>query len=177
MSGGKQRVKEGYSSTTGRKAVDLVEQGEKTTTAKLRGFNWEEFWHLFLGWFISAVVIFTVLFGLTMAEKSENLVKDVILRLDTLSLMFSLVLSAGLEQVWNNKKHWKYKLTQYGELTLALIGLVLYLVYSLMFILDSTNPYLQSRFGVHLFYIIVSTVVVVGGFAARAFPEAEVIKK
>ncbi|HIZ78910.1 MAG TPA: hypothetical protein IAA17_03905 [Candidatus Lachnoclostridium stercorigallinarum] len=112
-----------------------------------------------------------------MAEKSEDLVKDVILRLDTLSLMFSLVLSAGLEQVWNNKKHWKYKLTQYGELTLALIGLVLYLVYSLMFILDSTNPYLQSRFGVHLSYIIVSTVVVVGGFVARAFPEAEVVKK
>lgn len=177
MSGSKQKLKEGYSSTTGRKAVDLVEQGEKAATTKARGFNWEEFWHLFLGWFISAAVILTVLVGLTMAEKSEDLVKDVILRLDTLSLMFSLVLSAGLEQVWNNKKHWKYKLTQYGELTLALIGLVLYLVYSLMFILDSTNPYLQSRFGVHLSYIIVSTVVVVGGFAARAFPEAEVIKK
>lgn len=175
MSSSEQKVKEGYYSTTGRKAVDLVEQGERTATVKSRRFNWEEFWHLFLGWFISATVIFIVLFGLAMAEKSENLVKDVILRLDTLSLMFSLVLSAGLEQVWNNKKQWKYKLTQYGELALALIGLVLYLVYSLIFIFDSTNPYLQSRFGVHLFYIIVSTVVVVGGFVARAFPDAEVI--
>lgn len=172
--GSEQMKSEGCFSTTGKKAVDLIEQGERAVPVKTRRFNWEEFWHLFMGWFISAIVIFAVLFGLTMAEKSEDLVRDVILRLDTLSLMFSLVLSAGLEQMWNNKKHWKYKMTQYGELALALIGLILYLVYSLMYILDANNPYLQSRFYVHLFYIIVSTIVVVGGFVARAFPDAEV---
>lgn len=162
-----------YPTSTGMQAVHQVEKGEQTEHINIHKFNWEEFWHLFFGWLISAVVIVIVLIALTMAEKSENLVIDVILRLDTLSLTFSLVLSAGLEQVWNNKKHWKYKLTQYAELTLALIGLVLYLTYSLMMIFDENNPYLLERFNVHLLYVIVSTLVVIGGFVARAFPDKE----
>lgn len=175
MASDKQNDKKKYTSSTGMQVVDLVEQGEQTEHTKKAVFDWEEFWHLFFGWLISALVIIVVLFVLTMAERSKDLLRDVILRLDTISLMFSLVLSAGLEQVWNNKKQWKYKLTQYGELTLALIGLVLYLSYSLMYILDPKNPYLQARFGVNLLYIITSTVVVIAGFVARAFPDKEVI--
>lgn len=155
-------------------AVDLVEQGEKIGYHSIQKFNWEEFWHLSLGWIISAIIIIAVLIGLTMAEQSENLAKDVIMRLDTLSLMFSLVLSAGLEQVWNTKKHWKYKLTQFGELTLAFLGLIFYLVFSLLNSLKPDNPYLQWRFGVHLAYIVVSFIVIMGGFIARARPDLEV---
>lgn len=155
-------------------AVNIIEQGEKEYHPKISLFDWSEFLHLSITWFVGAFAIFAVLFALTMVERSNNLIKDVILRLDTLSLMFSLVLSAGLEQVWNNKNHWKYKLTQYGELTLAFIGLVLYTVYSTMYILDPQNPYLQDRFGVHLCYIIISTILVITGFVIRCFPDKEV---
>ena len=160
----------------GERAVQKVEEGEASPGKKKKIFNWEEFWHLFSVWLFSAVVVFFVLFMLTMAENtggSKSLLKDVIIRLDTLSLMFSLVLSAGLEQVWNNKRQLKYKITMLLEMGLAIIGLLLYLTYSLMNITDPNNLYLTSRFGAHAFYVALSILVVIGGFIVRAYEEQE----
>ena len=114
-----------------------------------------------------------VLVILTMAEDSNDLWKDIIIRIDTISLVFSLVLSAGLEQVWNNKKRWKYKLTQVGELALAVLGLVLYLAYSLWDIYDLSNKYYNDRFGFNIFYILLSVICVILGFIMRAAIEQE----
>lgn len=174
MGSDKQNEKKKCTNSTSMWAVDLVEQGEQIEYIRKAVIDWREFWHLFFGWFISALVIIVILIILTMAERSQDIPRDVILRLDTLSLMFSLVLSAGLEQVWNNKKQWIYKLTQYAEIALAFIGLALYLSYSLLNVLDSENPYLQERYGVHLFYIITSIIIVNAGFFARAYLDKEV---
>lgn len=116
--------------TTVKHAIEHVSAGE-ASGKKAKKIDWEEFLHLFISWLISGIVICAVLLILTMAENSNNLFKDMIMRIDTVSLVFSLVLSAGLEQVWNNKKIWKYKLTQIGEVFLASIGLIMYLTYSL----------------------------------------------
>lgn len=177
MGSEKQNKKKKCTNSTSMRAVDLVEQGEQIEHIehiRKTVIDWGEFWHLFCGWFISALIIVVVLTILTMAERSQNIPRDVILRLDTLSLMFSLVLSAGLEQVWNNKKQWIYKLTLYAELALAFIGLALYLYYSISKVLDPENPYLQERFGVHLFYIITSIMIVITGFFSRACLDKEV---
>lgn len=141
--------------------------------SKRKIIDWPEFWHLFISWFISGLIIFIVLVILTMAERSTNLWEDIVVRIDTISLVFSLVLSAGLEQVWNNKKRWKYKLTQVGELALAILGLVLYLAYSLWAIYDPQNPYYVDRFGFNIFYIALSVACVVIGFIMRAMVEQE----
>ncbi len=159
-------------------AVMQVTRGEKDVSSKpinhkigRRIIDWPEFWHLFISWFISGLIIFMVLVILTMAEGSNDLWKDIIIRIDTISLVFSLVLSAGLEQVWNNKKRWKYKLTQVGELALAVLGLVLYLAYSLWDIYDPFNKYYNNRFEFNIFYIVLSVICVILGFIMRAVIE------
>ena len=162
-------------------AVMQVTRGEKGVSTKptnhkigRRGIiDWPEFWHLFISWFISGLIILMVLVILTMAEESNDLWKDIVIRIDTISLVFSLVLSAGLEQVWNNKKRWRYKLTQVGELTLAILGLVLYLAYSLWDIYDPSNKYYNDRFGFNIFYIVLSVICVIIGFIMRALIEQE----
>lgn len=160
------------SSKTAQSAVDLVEQGEMANGANLRDdFNWNEFVHLLLCWLISAAVIFTILIVLTMAESSENLMKDVILRLDTLSLMFSLILSAGLEQMWNNKSQLKFKIIMFLEIGMAIVGLLLYLAYSMLSIIQPENVYLQNRFIVHLLYVIFGIIVVIVGFVVRSITD------
>lgn len=77
MASDKQNDKKKYTSSTGMQVVDLVEQGEQTEYTKKSVFDWEEFWHLFFGWLISALVIIVVLFVLTMAERSKDLLRDV----------------------------------------------------------------------------------------------------
>ena len=84
-----------------------------------------------------------------------------------------MVLSAGLEQVWNNKRQWKYKITQIGEVALAIIGLILYLAYSLWEIYDPSNPYYTGRFWVNICYIVFSAIFVIFGFVMRALVEQE----
>lgn len=166
---------------TARHAVTQVARGENDVSSKpinhkigkKRIIDWSEFWHLFISWFISGLIIFMVLVILTMAEKSTDLWKDIVIKVDTISLVFSLVLSAGLEQVWNNKKRWKYKLTQIGELTLAILGLVLYMAYSLWEIYDPCNPYYLDRFEFNMLYIVLSLICVVIGFMMRAMIEQE----
>ena len=166
---------------TAQHAVNHVTKGENyippgetsNQSGKRKTIDWQEFWHLFISWGVSGLIIFVVLLILTMADKSNDLWNDIVIRIDTISLVFSLVLSAGLEQVWNNKRQWKYKITQIGELSLAIIGLVLYLAYSLWAIYDPDNPYYTGRFWVNLCYIIFSIIFVVFGFVMRALVERE----
>lgn len=171
-----------------RHAVDHVTEGEgdappvspNNKSGKDKIIDWQEFWHLFISWGASGLIIFVVLLILTMADRSTeglschtNLWNDIIIRIDTISLVFSLVLSAGLEQVWNNKRQWKYKFTQIGDLALAIIGLILYLTYSLWAIYDPYNPYYTGRLWVNICYIIFSVIFVVFGFIMRALVEQE----
>ena len=164
---------------TSKHAVDLVTEGEKSVSPEYDHSNgrlqmdWSEFWHMFISWFASGSVIFGVLVILTMSDKSDNLWRDLIFRTDTISLTFSLVLSAGLEQIWNSKKQWKYKVTQIVEIVLAILGLILYLAYSLWEIYDKKNPYYQNRFCFNLIYIILSLSAVVIGFLSRALVDKE----
>lgn len=153
--------------TTVKHAIEHVSAGE-ASGKKAKKIDGEEFWHLFISWLISGIVICAVLIILTMAENSNNLFKDMIMRIDTVSLMFSLVLSAGLEQIWNNKKIWKYKLTQIGEVFLAIIGLIMYLAYSLWDLYDPENLYFKSRFWGNLLYILASFICVLVGFFMRS---------
>lgn len=153
-------------------AVKHVSDGEarKFVNNKIshRKIDWKEFAHLFTSWFICGIVICAVLMILTMSEKSDDLFKDMVIRIDTISLMFSLVLSAGLEQVWNIKKDWKYKFSQIAELVLAIVGLIMYLAYSLWDIYDPQNLYYKDRFWMNLIYIVLSFICVVIGFIMRA---------
>ena len=167
--------------STAQHAVNQVTKGEgyvppeppNNQSNKDRIIDWQEFWHLFIGWGVSGLIIFVVLLILTMAGKSTDLWNDIVIRIDTISLVFSLVLSAGLEQVWNNKRQWKYKITQIGEVALAIIGLILYLAYSLWEIYDPSNPYYTGRFWVNICYIVFSAIFVIFGFVMRALVEQE----
>ena len=154
------------------KILSLVQEGEINVNKRKRKipkFDWKEFWHMSTIWFLSGVIIFIVLIAITMAESSQNIWIDVIKKIDTLSLMFSLVLSALMEQMWNNKKSAAYKFTQVFGIIIAVIGLVLYLLFSILNIYNENNSYLQNIYGINLGYIIVSVVYVMVSFIARAF--------
>ncbi len=155
------------------KEKDKPQSQTYTKSNKDNFIDWSEFGRMILSWFVSGFVIFVILLILTMADKSTDLWKDTILRIDTISLFFSLVLSATLEQVWNNKKQIKYKITQIGELILSTLGLIMYLTYSLWNIYDPCNPYFTNQFAINLIYIIISTVFVIIGFLIRAIVEKE----
>ena len=166
---------------TSRHAVNYVSNGEDSlppgsiskSSGKKKRMDWQEFFHLLVSWGISGIIIFIVLLILTMADKSTDLWHDIVIRIDTISLVFSLVLSAGLEQVWNNKRQWKFKLCLIGELFLASVGLIMYLTYSLWSIYDPKNSYFTERFFVNLLYIVFSVIFVVVGFILRALVEQE----
>lgn len=177
---GKQSEDNKWSVTrTGEDALKLVMENESTANGqsqknKKAKPNWEEFRHLSLTWFMSAFAIAVVLIILSLEEQSTNLFHDVINRIDTLSLMLSLVLSAALEQIWNykNSKIFQYSLA--GELILVISGLVWYLVCSIHEIQvrnplyeGTVNSVFIERFGVHAVYIVLSTCCVFVGFLAR----------
>lgn len=154
-------------------AVAHVSRGESeqfvfTKTKRKVSINWSEFWHMLFVWLICGIVIFLVLLTIEMSRKSDNVIRDLIMRIDTISLMLSLVLSAGLEQVWDIRKNFKYKLMQLTEILLALFGIILYLAYSLWEIYDPTNPFYTDRFLMNLIYILGSSICVVFGFIMRA---------
>lgn len=161
----------------GRVSIQVVEKGEKDSTTsqkKISSFDWKEFWHMLVIWFLSGVIILLVLIALTMAEGSTNLWVDVVARIDTLSLMFSLVLSALLEQMWNAIENVAYNFTKIIGVILAVAGLVMYLLFSILQLHDDANPYLQEMFGINLGYIIVSVLFVICSFATRANVNQEV---
>lgn len=169
-------------------ALNLVTENESTTNkqfqktenTKRKKVNWDEFIHLSLTWFVSAFAIAAVLVILSLEEQSTNLFYDVINRIDTLSLMFSLVLSAALEQMWNHKKSKMFQYTLAGELILVIGGLIWYLVCSIHEIqlknpdlAENINPVYIDRFWVHAVYITLSVCCVFVGFLSRVSIEQE----
>lgn len=158
---------------TGKSAVNHVESFEKANLkiSIWSCFDWGEFLHMFLVWLVGALIIVLVLVGITVFDQPSDLPYAVIMRLDTLSLMFSLVFSAALEQIWYNRKGIKYKMTQIAEVLLSFVGLIFYLVYSVMEKISPNNSYYVNRYNFQLIYIIAVVVVVVLGFLARAYKE------
>ena len=161
---------------------DKTQMSKKTNQGRKREkkVNWDEFIHLSLTWFVSAFAIAAVLVILSLEEQPTNLFHDVINRIDTLSLMFSLVLSAALEQMWNHKKSKMFQYTLAGELILVIGGLIWYLVCSIHEIqlkdpnlANTVNPVYIDRFWVHFVYILLSICCVFVGFFSRVFIEQE----
>ena len=158
-------------SRSGIAAVRHIEELEQRRLDKhfWKRIDWKEFFHMVVIWLAGAVVILTVLVALTMIDGPTDIVHSVIERLDTLSLMFSLIFSATLEQLWYDEKKAAYRVALFAELYLSVLGLIFYLVFS---VLEKTMPgniYYTGRFRFNLFYIIAVVVVVVLGFVARAY--------
>lgn len=178
---------------TGREALKLIAENEKVSSASVyengrkdrentfwKSINWDEFIHLSLIWLVSALLVAIVLVFLTLEEKSTNLFHDVMNRTDTLSLMFSLVLSATLEQMWNHKNSKMHQVTLACEVLLMGIGLGWYLICSIHEIQLAdpefsgyVNPVFTERFWVHTVYVILSVCCVFLGFLSRVSIERE----
>lgn len=87
-------------------------------------------------------------------------------------MMFSLVLSALLEQIWSkNGKGWLYSFTLGVEGVLTLMGGMLFMAYSITRIITLDNLLLSMSFELNAGYIIASTIVVLLGFLSRAIDE------
>lgn len=175
---------------TGKEALRFVTENESTanepnkvkkrSNKEHRNVNWDEFIHLLLTWLISLFAIAGVLVILSLEEQSTDLFHDVINRIDTLSLMFSLVLSAALEQIWNHKKSKLFQYTLAAELILVIGGLIWYLVCSIHEIQQkdpnftgNINPVYIERFWIHAIYIALSIFCVIIGFLSRVSVEQE----
>ena len=158
-------------SSSGIAAVRHIEEHEQRRLDKRfwQRIDWKEFFHMLVIWLFGAVVILTVLVAITMTDNPEDIVQSVIERLDTLSLMFSLIFSATLEQLWYDEKRAAYRFSMFAELYLSVLGLIFYLLFS---VLEKTMPYnifYLARYNFNLFYIIAVVFVVVSGFIVRAY--------
>lgn len=158
-------------SKSGIAAIRHVEQHERDYLKQSfwRCIDWKEFLHMFFIWLSGAVVILTVLVAITLTDGPTDIVHNVIERLDTLSLMFSLIFSATLEQLWYYKQRAHYIFTLFAELYLSLLGLIMYLQFSIVEKISPTNIYYLGRYHFNLFYIVAVVFVVVLGFLARAY--------
>ncbi len=91
--------------------------------------------------------------------------------IDALNIMFSLVLSVLLEQMLNrtyiNSK--RNDMILISEVALAVIGGIVYTVYSILKVTDHDNQLLQSTFDINIAYIIVSTIIVISGYHSRGY--------
>ena len=127
--------------------------------------NWKRFIHLSSVWIVSMMILFAVSSFLEVIKESKNLFSDVILRVDTLSLMFSLVLSIILDRLWDERNYGQ-KGILIIQLVIFIVGFLCYLAYSFIEITNPQNIYFQSesRLPVHTSYIILSTVVAIIGF-------------
>lgn len=127
--------------------------------------DWKRFIHLSSVWLASMFILFAVSFSLEVIRESKNLISDVILRVDTLSLMFSLVLSIILDKLWDERNYGQ-KGILIVQFVIFSVGLLCYIMYSLLEITNSQNIYFQSqsRLPVHISYILLSTVVAFIGF-------------
>lgn len=206
----------------GIRAVSIVETSENSTRTsnKHKGFcdfirriDVSTFIHLFICWFVSALVIFVSLFCLSIIENSKSIITPtsqqnitlnseashlektnksaeyaeannitndksskwffIVLytfrRLDTLSLMASLILSVALEQMWLNKGIGaKYKIAQYLDLAFAIMGLLFYMAFSAITIFQPKSYLLDERGLVLGWYYSISFILIIGSFILQA---------
>ena len=158
-------------SRSGIAAVRHIEEHEQRRLDKRfwQWIDWKEFFHMLIIWLAGAVVILTVLVASTMTDAPTDIVHSVVERLDTLSLMFSLIFSATLEQLWYDEKKAAYRVALFAELYLSVLGLIFYLVFSVLEKTMPDNIYYLGRYHFNLFYIVAVVFVVVSGFVARAY--------
>lgn len=141
--------------------------------------NWNEFCHLFIIWIVNAGIFFVVILGLTMFKNANNPSEDLFItsvsQTDMLSLLFSLVVSAELDQAWNTEKSGiQHKLVFFAEFFLSFLGMVLYLIFSALHIFIPENtPYQSNQFCVNLSYLIAVVLTVIFGFLVRSYNSVE----
>lgn len=142
--------------------IKHVTLGENDITHKK--INWKKFIHFSLVWLVSVIILFMVSFAFEMVKESKHLFMDVILRVDTLSLMFSLILSIILDRFWNFRNNFDQKVMLSIQLIVCIVGLIFYIIYSIFEITNPQNIYFQSRLSIHILYIILSVIVAFVGF-------------
>ena len=157
----------------GQIAVKVATKGENEGIGKTKYVcNWKEFGKFVGVWFITAIVLFSALLIITVVRGSKDIIYDTIQEVDTINMMFSLVLSALFEQIWSKKgSSWLYNITLGAEMAMAFIGCMLFLTYSIIQIFPD-NQLVMMAFEVNIGYIIMSTVVILLGFYSRAIYEA-----
>lgn len=159
----------------GQIAVKVASKGEYGNIGKPKyGCDWHEFGKFVGIWIVTEFVLFAALLIITIVGDSENIMHDTIKGEDTLNMMFSLVLSALLEQIWSKNKNngnGLYSFTLCVEGILTIIGGMLFVAYSIMQIVNPCNRLLQWSFWLNVIYIICSTIFVLLGFLSRAIRE------
>lgn len=157
----------------GRIAVEVATNGESKNIGRPRyGCDWHELGKFIGIWIITAVVLFGSLMIITIVRGSINIICDTIKEVDALNMMFSLVLSALLEQIWSkNGRGGLYSFTLGVEGVLTIVGGMLFMAYSIIRIISPDNQLLQLSFEINIGYIIVSIIVVLLGFFSRAIHE------
>lgn len=154
-------------------ALEVASDGENRNTGK-PGYtcNWRELGKFVGIWFITATILFFALLVITIVDGSHNILRDTIKNVDTLNMMFSLVLSALLEQMWSKREGGSlYGAALYAEVGLTVIGGMLFMAYSIVEITDKGNQIRQLSFELNVGYIVFSTIVVLLGFVSRALRE------
>lgn len=156
--------------SAGQIAVEVATKGETENIGRPKyGFKWNDFGKFVGIWLIIAIVLLGALVFVTIVRGSSNVFRDTIKEVDTLNMMFSLVLSALLEQIWSKPTNSGnlYNVTLGVEGVLTILGGMLFMAYSIVKITDPTNQLLQYSFNLNIVYIIASTVVVLLGFLSR----------
>ena len=152
-------------------AMEIISRGEKENIGKVRSqCDFREFGKFVGIWLVTAIVLFGSLVIITVVKGSLDVFRDTIKEVDALNMMFSLVLSALLEQIWSKEadKSWLYSITLGIEGILTLIGAMLFMAYSIIKITDPQKKKLQKSFELNVGYIIVSVSIVILGFLSRS---------
>lgn len=156
----------------GQIAVKVASKGENENIGNPTCYcDWHEFGRFVGIWSITTAILFCALLLITTVSNSEKIVQDTIKSVDTINMMFSLVLSAFLEQIWSKTKdngNWLYSFTLGMEGFLTIIGGMLFVSYSITKMTDNDNQLLQVSFGVNVGYVVFSILVVLAGFYSRA---------
>lgn len=160
----------------GHKAVKHVEEGENRNKGKPhKRVNWRGVGRFAASWFVVAIIMFVLVILLTIVKGSTNIIVDAISSIDTMNIMFSLVLSAFLEQASNKERDsgFLYDATLTSEGVLTLVGAVIFMCYSLLKDIAPSNQLLQMSFVINLIYIGFSILIVFLGFISRSFYQKE----
>ena len=158
----------------GKIAVEVATKGESENSAKIKfRCDLSEFGRFVGIWLFTAAVLFGALTIITVVRGERNIVRSTIGEVDTLSMMFSLVLSALLEQIWSRgvNKGKLYGFTLGVEGVFVILGGMLFTAYSIVKITNPENQLLRFSFELNVGYIVASTIVVVLGFLSRAIHE------
>lgn len=158
----------------GNYAVRVATEGETKNIGKPKVTCDVSQFGKFLGvWVVTAVVLFASLMIIILVKGSSDIIHDAIQGVDALNMMFSLVLSALLEQIWSKKDSsgLLYNITLGVESILTITGAMLFIAYSIVEITSPENILLVQSFKINVGYIVASVAVVVLGFLSRAMVE------